>query len=207
MLVECLVSDFQGMEESVRLLATSGLDVYAHNIETVRRLQGHVRDRRAGYEQSLRVLRLAKAASPGLYTKTSIMLGLGETRDEVRETLRDLRAAQVDVVTLGQYLRPSDAHLAVERYVTPEEFDDYRQYALSLGFRYVASGPMVRSSYKAGEFFLEHMIMTDRASRDRAASFRTGHEQRRVVSEDLSLSTTQTKHHAEAPPADGANAS
>eukprot|EP00291_Cryptomonas_curvata_P024646 CAMPEP_0172163760 /NCGR_PEP_ID=MMETSP1050-20130122/7449_1 /TAXON_ID=233186 /ORGANISM="Cryptomonas curvata, Strain CCAP979/52" /LENGTH=406 /DNA_ID=CAMNT_0012833983 /DNA_START=154 /DNA_END=1370 /DNA_ORIENTATION=+ len=190
-LVECLVSDFQGMEDSVRELARSGLDVYAHNIETVRRLQPHVRDRRAGYDQSLRVLGLAKEARAGLYTKSSIMLGLGETVEEVRETMRDLRAAGVDVVTLGQYLRPTEAHLAVEEYVTPEAFDAYREYGMELGFRYVASGPMVRSSYKAGEFFLEHMIKTDREARDRAASFRTGHEQHRVVTADLSLSTTR----------------
>lgn len=196
-LVECLVSDFQGMEASVRELAQSGLDVYAHNIETVRRLQPHVRDRRAGYDQSLQVLRLAKAARPGLYTKSSIMLGLGETPEEVRETMRDLRAADVDVVTLGQYLRPTESHLAVEEYVRPEAFEAYRQYGAELGFRYVASGPMVRSSYKAGEFFLEHMIKTDREARDVAASFRTGHEQHRVVGDDLSLSTTRP---ARAPP-------
>jgi lipoic acid synthetase len=158
MLVECLVSDFAGMKSSVETLALSGLDVYAHNIETVKRLQPYVRDKRATYQQSLDVLAHAKTVKPDLLTKTSIMLGLGESRQEVIETMKDLRAAGVDVLTLGQYLRPSPAHLAVEEYVTPEAFDELQVEGEKLGFRYVAAGPMVRSSYKAGEFFLEHMI-------------------------------------------------
>lgn len=126
MLVECLVSDFAGMESSVETLALSGLDVYAHNIETVERLQPYVRDKRANYRQSLHVLQHAKKAKADLVTKTSIMLGLGETKEEVIQTMKDLRAAQVDVLTLGQYLRPSPSHLAVEEYVTPEAFDELR---------------------------------------------------------------------------------
>ena len=162
MLVECLVSDFRGMQSSVERLATSGLDVYAHNIETVERLQRYVRDHRAGYAQSLDVLRHAKRCNPDVYTKTSLMLGLGETHDEVLQTMRDLREADVDVLTLGQYLRPTDHHLAVVEYVTPEAFDQFRVDGERMGFKYVASGPMVRSSYKAGEFFIEHMIKSER---------------------------------------------
>ena len=139
--------------------------MYAHNVETVRRLQPHVRDKRAGYDQSLATLRAAKeaAAARGLriFTKTSLMLGLGETRDEVIEAMSDMREAGVDVLTLGQYLRPTEHHLSVVEYITPEAFDDYRRVGeAEMGFRYVASGPLVRSSYKAGEFFLNAMIDT-----------------------------------------------
>ena len=162
MLVECLVSDFQGNLTSVEALATSGLDVYAHNMETVERLQKFVRDPRAGYRQSLSTLEHAKRAKPGLYTKTSIMLGLGETDEEVIQTMKDLRAVDVDVVTFGQYLRPTENHLSVVEYVTPEKFDEFRRIGEEMGFKYVASGPMVRSSYKAGEFYLEHMIKKER---------------------------------------------
>ena len=158
MLVECLVSDFAGSLDSVAILARSGLDVYAHNVETVRRLQKFVRDHRAGYEQSLSVLRHAKEVNNKLYTKTSLMLGLGETKDEVLEAMRDIRQAGVDVLTLGQYLRPTEHHLAVVEYITPAMFDFYRNQGEEMGFKYVASGPLVRSSYRAGEFFMEHMI-------------------------------------------------
>lgn len=162
LLVECLVSDFQGNLTSVETLARSGLDVYAHNVETVERLQKFVRDPRAGYRQSLSTLEHAKKAQPGLYTKTSIMLGLGETKEEVLQTMKDLREIDVDVVTFGQYLRPTENHLAVVEYVKPEVFDYYREVGEEMGFKYVASGPLVRSSYKAGEFYLEHMIKTER---------------------------------------------
>ena len=158
MLVECLVSDFAGNKKAVERLALSGLDVYAHNIETVERLQKYVRDFRAGYTQSLDMLRHAKKVKPSLYTKTSIMLGLGESKGEVLQSMRDLRDADVDVLTLGQYLRPTENHLAVVEYIRPEMFDWYKEEAEKMGFKYVASGPLVRSSYKAGEFFLEHMI-------------------------------------------------
>jgi len=162
-LVECLVSDFQGDFESVDRLAASGLDVYAHNIETVERLQGAVRDKRANYAQSLSVLRRAKESNPNLYTKSSIMVGLGETTEEVVQTMRDLRSVGVDIVTLGQYLRPTEQHLSVVEYVHPDQFEEYRRIGEEeLGFRFVASGPMVRSSYKAGEFFIENMIKRDR---------------------------------------------
>ncbi|CAN0105401.1 unnamed protein product [Ectocarpus sp. 12 AP-2014] len=172
MLVECLVSDFRGDYAAVDRLATSGLDVYAHNIETVRRLQPYVRDKRAGYDQSLSVLRRAKIAgeATGVYTKTSLMLGLGETEEEILETMRDLRESGVDVLTLGQYLRPTDHHLAVVDYVTPEKFDQYARQGEALGFSYVAGGPMVRSSYKAGEFFMENMIRRGRQEEDAVAA-------------------------------------
>lgn len=158
MLVECLVSDFAGNLTSVETLANSGLDVYAHNVETVERLQKYVRDHRAGYKQSLSVLRHAKLSNPKLFTKTSLMLGLGETDDEVLQAMRDMRENDVDILTLGQYLRPTEHHLAVVDYITPEKFNWYKTEAENIGFKYVASGPLVRSSYKAGEFFVEHMI-------------------------------------------------
>jgi len=169
--VECLVSDYAGDLDAVATVVKSGLDVYAHNMETVRRLQPFVRDKRAAYDQSLASLKEAKrvAAEEGsearggrrLYTKSSIMLGLGETREEVVQAMEDLRAADVDVVTFGQYLRPTEKHLAVVEYVTPEQFEWYRKKGEEMGFRYVASGPMVRSSYKAGELFMEAMMDAD----------------------------------------------
>ena len=163
MLVEALTPDFQGDMALVDRVATSGLDVYAHNIETVRRLQGRVRDRRAGYDQTINVLKRAKATTrleggEGVVTKTSIMLGLGETDEDIKETLADLRAAEVDVVTFGQYLQPSKRHMPVKSYVTPEKFDEWKVVAEEMGFLYVASGPLVRSSYKAGEFFIKNIV-------------------------------------------------
>ena len=157
-LVEALIPDFQGDLAAVRTVVDASPDVLDHNIETVRRLQHPVRDRRAGYEQSLAVLRGAKSMRDGLYTKSSIMLGLGETHDEVLETMHDLRDAGVDIVTLGQYLRPSAWHLPVQEFVPPERFDAYRREAEAMGFLYAAAGPLVRSSYRAGEFFLENVL-------------------------------------------------
>jgi lipoyl synthase len=154
MLVECLVSDFAGDLKAVETLAKSGLDVYAHNVETVSRLQKFVRDHRAGYEQSLGVLKHAKAVNPKLYTKTSLMLGLGETQEEVLQTMQDMRSADVDVLTLGQYLRPTEHHLAVVEYVTPAMFDFYKQKGEKMGFKYVASGPLVRYSRLACSFLI-----------------------------------------------------
>ncbi|KAI5290918.1 hypothetical protein KEM52_000313 [Ascosphaera acerosa] len=157
-LVECLTGDYAGDLEMVRLVARSGLDVYAHNVETVEALSPHVRDRRAGFQQSLRVLRVAKAAQPQLITKTSLMLGLGETEEQVWDALRQLRAADVDVVTFGQYMRPTRRHMPVTEYVAPAVFDAWKQRALDMGFLYCASGPLVRSSYKAGEAFIENVL-------------------------------------------------
>ncbi|CAA7409213.1 unnamed protein product [Spirodela intermedia] len=164
MLIEALVPDFQGDSKCVERVATSGLDVFAHNIETVEELQGVVRDRRANFEQSIGVLKMAKSYAPaGTLTKTSIMLGCGETPDQVLSTMEKVRAAGVDVVTFGQYMRPSKRHMPVSEYITPEAFEKYRSVGVEMGFRYVASGPMVRSSYKAGEFYIKSMIDADRA--------------------------------------------
>lgn len=165
-IIEALVPDFRGNTPDIETIVDSGLDVYAHNVETVKSLQYRVRDPRAGYEQSLATLRWAKdyAAKNGrtLFTKSSIMLGLGETEAELREAFEDLRAHGLDVLTLGQYLRPSMAHLPVEKYYSPEEFAALQTLAESYGFLYVASGPMVRSSYRAGELFLKGKIEQNR---------------------------------------------
>ena len=158
MLVEALTPDFQGNNNMIDAVATSGLDVYAHNIETVERLTSRVRDRRANYRQTLAVLERAKETERRLITKTSIMLGLGEEDDEILQTMKDLRNSGVDVVTFGQYLKPSPRHLPVKKYVTPEKFDAWGETALGMGFLYAPSGPLVRSSYKAGEFFLKALV-------------------------------------------------
>ena len=158
MLVEALTGDFAGDLEQVSLVARSGLDVYAHNVETTEELTPNVRDRRAKFRQSLSVLNAAKKAKPDLITKTSIMLGLGETEDQLWRTLKELRAVDVDVVTFGQYMRPTKRHMKVEEYVTPKTFEMWRQRALDMGFLYCASGPLVRSSYKAGEAFIENVL-------------------------------------------------
>ena len=147
--VEALTPDFSGRHDCVQTVVDSGLEVFAQNVETVRRLTHVVRDRRAGYEQTLDVLSHAKRHRPDVLTKTSLMVGLGETDDELREALVDLRAAGVDIVTFGQYLRPTANHLPVERYATPGQFERYRQWGLELGFMEVVSGPLVRSSYRA----------------------------------------------------------
>jgi lipoic acid synthetase len=154
LLVEVLTPDFQGDAEAVRVVGRAGPDVFANNIETVRRLTPVVRDGRAGYQQTLDVLARMKAEFPGVVTKSSIMVGLGEGEDEVVETMRDLRAHGVEILTLGQYLRPSEWHLPVAEFVSPERFEALRRRGLALGFRYVASGPLVRSSYRAAELFL-----------------------------------------------------
>ena len=134
---------------AVEVVVDSGLQVFAQNIETVERLTHPVRDPRAGYQQTLDVLAHAKRHNPKVLTKTSLMLGLGESRDEVEQCLDDLRAVDVDVVTFGQYLQPTRNHYPIDRYLTPEEFEEYRQLGLSKGFLEVVSGVMVRSSYRA----------------------------------------------------------
>jgi lipoyl synthase len=158
LLIEALTPDFQGQLDLVTRVATSGMHVFAHNVETVEELTPRVRDRRAKYRQSLAVLDHVKKTVPGILTKTSIMLGLGETPEQVRQTLRDLREIDVNVVTFGQYLQPTKGHLAVKEYITPEAFEAWQKEAESMGFTYVASGPLVRSSYKAGEFFLKNYL-------------------------------------------------
>jgi lipoic acid synthetase len=147
--VEALTPDFLGDLKAVEVVVDSGLQVFAQNIETVKRLTHPVRDPRAGYEQTLEVLAHAKRHNPAVLTKTSLMLGLGETDSEIKECLDDLRAAQVDIVTFGQYLQPTRNHYPIDRYVTPAEFEAYRELGLSKGFREVVSGVMVRSSYRA----------------------------------------------------------
>ncbi|KAG9042214.1 hypothetical protein FS837_011152 [Tulasnella sp. UAMH 9824] len=156
-LVEALTGDFQGSKAEVELVAKSGLDVYAHNIETVEALTPFVRDRRAKFRQSLKVLEWAKEAGVKV-TKTSIMLGVGETEEQVLDALKELRKSNVDVVTFGQYMRPTKKHMKVDRYVEPAEFEKWKQVAEDMGFLYVASGPLVRSSYKAGEFYIENIL-------------------------------------------------
>jgi lipoic acid synthetase len=147
--VEALTPDFNGVHAHVEAVVDSGLDVFAQNVETVKRLTHPVRDPRAGYEQTLDVLRHARQHRPGVLTKTSLMLGLGERDSEILKTMDDLREAGVDILTLGQYLRPTPYHLPVERYVTPDEFEAYRAEGLDRGFVEVVAGPMVRSSYRA----------------------------------------------------------
>jgi lipoic acid synthetase len=147
--VEALTPDFQGVLADVETVVDSGLEVFAQNVETVQRLTHPVRDPRASYEQTLRVLEHAKKHNPKVLTKTSLMLGLGETDEEIAQTMDDLRAINVDILTLGQYLRPTVNHLSVQRFVTPQEFDRYREWALARGFLECVSGPLVRSSYRA----------------------------------------------------------
>ena len=151
--VEVLTGDFRGSRECVEQVVLAQPDVFGQNIETVRRLTYHVRDRRAGYDQTMNVLRMIKEIDPSRRTKSSILVGMGEKPDEVVETMRDLRAAGVDLLAIGQYLQPTrlKRHVPLVEYVTPEQFELYRTKGLELGFRYVASGPLVRSSYKAWE--------------------------------------------------------
>lgn len=151
--VEALTPDFNGDHSAVDTLLASGVDVFAQNVETVERLTHPVRDPRAGYWQTIDLLRYAKQRAPTVITKTSLMLGLGETQPEILQCMDDLRAAGVDVVTFGQYLQPTPNHLPVQRYVTPNEFQFYREQGLAKGFFEVASGPMVRSSYRADRIF------------------------------------------------------
>ena len=166
LLVEVLTPDFQGDADAVRTVGNAGPDVFANNLETVRRLTPAVRDARAGYDQTLGVLARMKREFPGVATKSSIMVGLGESSTEVEQAMRDLRCVGVEVLTLGQYLRPSAWHLPVVEFVTPEAFAAYEATGRELGFRYVASGPLVRSSYRAGELFMKGVIES-RASQAR----------------------------------------
>ena len=168
-LVEALVGDWHGDLAAVAATLEGRPDVYAHNIETVARLQRKVRDARCGYEQSLATLVEAKRLDANVVTKSSIMLGLGETDDEIAATMRDLKHSGVEVLTLGQYLRPSPWHLEVERWVEPQEFTDWATEGEAMGFAYVASGPLVRSSYKAGEYFVENLLVKRRQNDGRVS--------------------------------------
>ena len=156
--VEALTPDFAGSFAAVATVVDSGLDVFAQNLETVERLTARVRDARAGYGQTLGVLAFAKRHKPDVLTKSSVMLGLGETESEILATLDDLKKADVDIVTFGQYLRPTVNHLPVERYVLPAEFDRYRQAGLERGFLEVVAGPLVRSSYRADRVFEKNNV-------------------------------------------------
>lgn len=162
LIIEILTPDFRGNFDCVDLIVEAKPDVFAHNVETVERLQRRVRDPRANYAQSMSVLKRVKDVDPTRYTKTSLMLGLGETDEELVQTLRDLRDIGCDVVTFGQYLQPTPRHLKVEEYVTPEKFKEWQTRAEEMGFLYVASGPLVRSSYRAGEFFMKGIVEKQR---------------------------------------------
>jgi len=172
-MVECLAGDFGGNIDMVKIVAQSGLDVFAHNIETTEKFTPFVRDMRAGYRQSLKVLESAKEFGNEhtrsradlnknkFLTKSSIMLGFGESDADIKQTLKDLRLANVDCVTLGQYMQPTKRHLKVKEYVTPEKFLEWKEYGDQLGFLYTASGPLVRSSYKAGEYLLRKLAQNE----------------------------------------------
>jgi lipoic acid synthetase len=157
-LVEALIPDFRGNEEFLGNVVHSGVDVLCHNIEVVKELQKSVRDYRAGYGQSLTVLANAKKINPRLVTKSSIMLGLGETAEQIGEAMDDLRKANVDILTIGQYLQPNQKCLPVKEYITPEKFEEFRKTGMEKGFRFVVAGPFVRSSYKAAEAFAQGLI-------------------------------------------------
>jgi lipoic acid synthetase len=156
--VEALTPDFQGIFGCIETVVDSGIVVFAQNVETVKRLTHPVRDPRASYEQTLAVLKYAKEYKPEVLTKTSIMLGLGETEEEIIEAMDDLRGVNCDVLTLGQYLQPTENHLPIERYVTPEEFEKYRHWGLEKGFLEVVSGALVRSSYRAEQVLMKNNV-------------------------------------------------
>jgi lipoic acid synthetase len=158
-IVEVLIPDFRGDNNALDKIIEAEPEVIAHNVETIDRLTSKVRDKRATYIQSLNVLRRVKEINPKIFTKTSIMLGLGESEEEVIQAMHDLRNNNVDILTFGQYLRPTKKHLPVIEYITPDKFKYYEEIGLDLGFIYVASGPLVRSSYKAGEYFLKNKIL------------------------------------------------
>lgn len=166
LLLEVLIQDFRGDRDLLRGVAEAGPDVIAHNLETVERLTPLVRDRKAGYRQSLDVLAAAKELRPGFHTKSSLMLGFGETEAELQQAFRDLRSVGTDVLTLGQYLRPTGQgrHLPVAEFVPPQRFDGLKQLAEAMGFLYVASGPFVRSSYRAAELFMKGLVGRRHAS-------------------------------------------
>ena len=158
MLIEMLMPDFQGKTELVQQVINARPAVLAHNLETVRSLTGKVRDSRASYDQSLDVLRYLKQQCPDGYTKSSLMLGVGESRTETLQAMKDLRDVGVDFLTIGQYLQPSKKHLKVEKFMHPDEFNELALQGDKMGFEYVASGPLVRSSYNAAEFYIERKI-------------------------------------------------
>jgi lipoic acid synthetase len=197
LLVETLVGDFQGQSGPIDTVLAARPDVFAHNIEVVRRITRRVRDARCGYDRSLSVLRRAKDSAPDRVTKSSIMVGIGETDEEVVETLSDLRAAGVDIVTIGQYLRPTPKHHEVLRFVTPDTFADFEAKALSMGFLYAASGPLVRSSYKAAEVFVRSILKPEaphEVDELLAARLDRARAHARNVAETVSVSELAARH-------------
>lgn len=162
-MIEILIPDFQGDTSALDKIIAAKPDVIAHNIETIERLQRKVRDKRANYMQSMQVLEYIKDTAPQIFTKSSIMVGLSEKYEEVITTMKDLRKVDVDFLTVGQYMRPTLRHLSVREYVDPAVFDQYERDGLAMGFKYVASGPLVRSSYRAGEFFITKHIENTRS--------------------------------------------
>ncbi len=162
-MVEVLIPDFQGERDLLHRVVDSQPDVIAHNIECTEALQSRVRDPRAGYQQSLDVLYRIKERDPTRYTKSSIMVGFGAPEADIIQTMRDLRDVGCDFLTVGQYLQPTKRHLAVSEFVTPEQFDRYKDIGLEMGFHFVASGPLVRSSYKAGEYFIREFAQKQKA--------------------------------------------
>ncbi len=179
--VETLVGDFGGQRDDIRTVVREGRpDVFAHNVEVVPRLQRSIRDARCSWDRSVGVLVVAKELGASI-TKSSLMVGLGEERHEVLESMRLLRDASVDVLTIGQYLRPTKRHAPVQRYVDPSEFADYEQAGLEMGFRFVASGPLVRSSYRAAEVFLEGALATEAFAQSTPAMDRYGRKRKLAV--------------------------
>jgi lipoic acid synthetase len=162
-ILESLIPDFKGKSSSIKKIVQSKPEVISHNIETVIRVSPKIRDNRASYEQSLYVLKKCKEMDPAIYTKSSLMLGLGETEKEIIETLEDLRSIGVDILTLGQYLQPTLFHVPVQEYIAPEQFSRFQKIAEAMGFLYVVAGPFVRSSYRAGEVFLRRLVVKSRA--------------------------------------------
>ena len=162
-IVEVLIPDFNGKIEALRKIVDAKPEVIAHNIETVERLQRKARDARANYSQSLNVLENVKRLNPKIYTKSSIMLGLGECDEEVVQSMKDLRAINADILTIGQYLKPTDWHMPISDFVHPQKFQYFKEKALELGFLFCASGPFVRSSYRAGELFVKNIINKEKS--------------------------------------------
>jgi lipoic acid synthetase len=157
-IVEPLIPDFRGSQDALRKVIAARPEVISHNIETVAELSPMVRDRRASYDQSLQVLKAIKDIDYRIYTKSSMMLGLGESEEQVMRAAKDLSSARVDIITIGQYLQPTSRHLPIKEYVKPEKFNWYKENLEKLGFAYVVAGPLVRSSYKAGELFIENVV-------------------------------------------------
>jgi lipoyl synthase len=157
-IIEVLIPDFKGDIECLRKIVAAKPHVIGHNVETVERLTTSVRDRRATYIQSLGVLAKVKQIDNTVYTKSAMMLGIGETEEEILKTFNDLRHNNVDFIAIGQYLRPSQHHIEVKEYVTPEKFEYFNRKATDMGFLYVAAGPFVRSSYRAGEYFIKAIV-------------------------------------------------